>query len=782
MVSLTELHLRAVRARIAHAVAPPAVDPRLGSILLRRDQCASAARVHALLDRHGGCLLADDVGRGKTYVALAVARRWSRPLVVVPASLRSTWTDAMRRACVPCALVTHEALSRGRLPDARHDGIIVDESHRFRSTTARRHAALATLAARAPLLLLSATPLQNRTRDLAAQVALFQGGRAFRMDAGALAAFVVRGAEGEDPAMPLVAPPAWVRPDADDGAVLEAILALPRPARPADGGEVGVLRTIGLVRAWASSRAALVAMLRRRRRVATAIEQCAADGLLPTKRDIRSWDGADGGIQLGFAPLLVRATAGRRRAHELLEEVAREHEALARLQLVMAAAADPDDARVRTLRAIRAAHPGESVLAFTELASTARAFHARMRDDPGVGLLTARDARIASGRLPRDELLARFSPRAQGAPSPADRERVTLLVATDLLSEGVNLQDASVVVHLDLPWNPARLAQRVGRVRRPGGAAVVHGYLVAPPARAELLLQVEQRLRRKLAEVARTIGRSIDVVPRLATGPEATAPDAGRATMLGELADRIARWSRPSGSRACRGSRRPLVAGAESAVTGWLAALDDGRLVASLDGEPPGTGEVVARAAPRCEGRARPVGATEALARVDECNRWLDMHELARACGAETPPSDVDADIERGIAIALRRARRHERPALIVMAARLRAALGVARPLGVERALRAALRRGERAGDAEWLAEALELVTPQGGERGAAPPERGARPRVIALVVLVAPGPVRREGMSGSTNGMVPERTMAAGWPPSSTAMLKPPDVSRCWR
>ena len=270
---------------------------------------------------------------------------------------------------------------------------------------------------------------------------------------------------------------------------------------------------------------------------------------------------------------------------------------------------------------------------------------------------------------------------------------------------------------------------------------MVHAYLMAPPARAELLLEVEQRIRRKLAEASRTIGRSIDVVPRLASGPEATGPDAGRATVLGELAERIARWSRPPGRRALRAGRAPLAAGVESDITGWLAALDDGRLVASLDGAPPGTGDVVTRAAPLCEGRGRPVGATEARACADECDRWLDVQELACACGAATPPSDVDADIERGIATALRRAPRHERPALLAKAARLRAALGVARPLGAERALRAALRRGERDGDAAWLAETLGLVSPQEGPRGVAPGERGARPRVSALVVLGRPEP-----------------------------------------
>ena len=138
MVSLTELRLRAARAAIAAACTPPAVDAHLGAIVLREDQQVLAGRVLDAIARHGGCLLADDVGRGKTYVALAVARGWTRPLVVAPAALRSMWREAARRTGVACSVVSHEELSRGRLPAERPDGIIVDESHHFRTTSTRR--------------------------------------------------------------------------------------------------------------------------------------------------------------------------------------------------------------------------------------------------------------------------------------------------------------------------------------------------------------------------------------------------------------------------------------------------------------------------------------------------------------------------------------------------------------------------------------------------------------------------------------------------------------------
>jgi superfamily II DNA or RNA helicase len=264
-VRLTDVKLRAARARIAAAVAGVLPPEELGEIRLRAEQRLAVARVVESIDRDGGALLADDVGRGKTFVALAVARRWAQPLVVAPASLRDTWEQAMRRAGVPCAFISHEALSRRRRPDVVPDGVIVDESHRFRSATTRRYDMLAELAARVPVLLMSATPLQNRPRDLAAQLAIFLGTRALSFDVDTLARFVVRTPMLDRSPLPVVAPPRWIPLDADDGGVLRAILALPPPARAIDAGDGGVLRTITLVRAWASSRAALTRIIERRR-------------------------------------------------------------------------------------------------------------------------------------------------------------------------------------------------------------------------------------------------------------------------------------------------------------------------------------------------------------------------------------------------------------------------------------------------------------------------------------------------------------------------------------
>ncbi len=722
---------------------------------LRDDQRRIVARAQHAIARHGGCLIAEDVGSGKTFVALALARSFRRPLVLVPAALRTTWREASARAAVPIALESHESLSRGRRPVSPYDVVIVDESHHFRTMSTRRHAALTALAANAPVILLSATPLQNRVRDLAAQIAVFLGERALFFDAERLSRFVIRGASAPIDAMPDVRAPEWITVRADDGATLSAILALPPPPRPLDGGDAGALRTIGLVRAWASSRAALRASIRARDRMGTAIAQGVEAGRAPTRREARAWHAAEGVVQLGFSTLLMDASPSGHALAELGVALAQECRAMDALKLVLRASPDPDVARVDALRSVRVSHPDCRIIAFSEYASTISALYSAMRGDACVGMLTAREARIATGRIPRDAMLARFAPVAQRTSPREPHQSVTLLLATDLLSEGVNLQDASIVVHLDVPWNPARLAQRVGRVRRIGGAAEVRTYVFAPPADAVSLLDADARLRRKLSSAERVVGSQFPVLPSLARVELVTTSNASHANLSasaeGELIARLVAWSAPRCPAldvAC-----DAVAAVESAVPGWFAALSDGRLLASIDGEAPDEIPSVMRAIDLSSGIARfPSDAALCVARAAIAS-WLAAESLASSCGIGETPGPVRRSIERSMGIASSELPRHHRGVALPIVARLRECLRDSLPLGAERlmaaeaiharergALMAALERAVAAGEAARAFRALD--------------EARQAPTVVALIVLddaaTAPleGPIRHGTLS----------------------------------
>ena len=112
-------------------------------------------------------------------------------------------------------------------------------------------------------------------------------------------------------------------------------------------------------------------------------------------------------------------------------------------------------------------HPERKVLVFTQFADTVRYLERELRSR-GVSRIEA-----ASGDTEDPTGLAwRFSPRSNGKESRvASDDELRVLVATDVLSEGQNLQDCAIVVNYDLPWAIIRLIQRAGRVDRIGQRA-----------------------------------------------------------------------------------------------------------------------------------------------------------------------------------------------------------------------------------------------------------------------------------------------------------------------
>src|SRR6267378_1925022 len=147
-------------------------------------QIPAAERLTAIIARHGGALLADEVGLGKSYVALAVALARHGPFtLVVPAVLVSQWRDLLTRFGQHAApIITHESLSIGaRVVGAQHAAplhrtatlFVIDEAHRFRNPDTNRYRALARLVVGSPVLLVTATPIHNCVSDLLHLLRLF---------------------------------------------------------------------------------------------------------------------------------------------------------------------------------------------------------------------------------------------------------------------------------------------------------------------------------------------------------------------------------------------------------------------------------------------------------------------------------------------------------------------------------------------------------------------------------------------------------------------------------
>ena len=103
-------------------------------------------------------------------------------------------------------------------------------------------------------------------------------------------------------------------------------------------------------------------------------------------------------------------------------------------------------------------------------------------------------------------IAAKFAPETAGG-STSTEDLTDILISTDVLAEGVNLQQARHIINYDMPWNPMRLVQRHGRIDRIGSKHDrVFMRTIFPADRLNALLNLEERIARKIAMAAASIG------------------------------------------------------------------------------------------------------------------------------------------------------------------------------------------------------------------------------------------------------------------------------------
>jgi SNF2 family DNA or RNA helicase len=163
-----------------------------------------------------------------------------------------------------------------------------------------------------------------------------------------------------------------------------------------------------------------------------------------------------------------------------------------------------EDAKLhQLLQLIQSVHPREKIIVFTQFADTVHYLERELR---------ARGIRQVigvTGDSSDPTLLAhRFSPvsnNKRDQVSPIDELRI--LIATDVLSEGQNLQDCAIVVNYDLPWAIIRLIQRAGRVDRIGQRGEqIRCYTFLPAEGVERIIRLRERVQRRLTENAEVVG------------------------------------------------------------------------------------------------------------------------------------------------------------------------------------------------------------------------------------------------------------------------------------
>lgn len=180
------------------------------------------------------------------------------------------------------------------------------------------------------------------------------------------------------------------------------------------------------------------------------------------------------------------------------------------------------DDKIRELKRILKEDPhaaGKKVIIFSEYRATAMYIYRELQKAGFTGLYEI-DGQSSGNR---HEMVQRFAPYYNDKTSADIKDEIQILIATDVLAEGLNLQDSSCLINYELHWNPVRLMQRIGRVDRRRDAAIEeklladHPELAAdranayywnflPPTELEQLLSLYQTVSKKTLRISKTFG------------------------------------------------------------------------------------------------------------------------------------------------------------------------------------------------------------------------------------------------------------------------------------
>lgn len=180
------------------------------------------------------------------------------------------------------------------------------------------------------------------------------------------------------------------------------------------------------------------------------------------------------------------------------------------------------DDKLRELKRILTEDPrvaGKKVIIFSEYRATALYIYRELKK-AGFEHLYEIDGETKDNR---HSMIQRFAPYYNDSSSSEVNDEINILIATDVLAEGLNLQDAACLINYELHWNPVRLMQRIGRVDRRRNAAIEeklladHPELAAdrpnayywnflPPAELEKLLFLYHTVSKKTLRISKTFG------------------------------------------------------------------------------------------------------------------------------------------------------------------------------------------------------------------------------------------------------------------------------------
>ena len=460
-------------------------------------QITAVNRALKALREHNGAILADEVGLGKTIEAgIVMYRHWQQSkrkiLIVVPASLIEQWSKELREKFnLSTTVVDSRYLRRKNLPNpfisdkivlcsyhfasnkAKYlsglpwDLCCIDEAHNLRNRHGRRATALRNALRDVPKLLLTATPIQNSIEDLYALAGLIDEYFTIRPQSETWSPILIRNLR-KDSGVHFVNRIAATHNFKLNTAErrlysrMEEFLQRDNLHCLNIGNRQLVKMT--LRRLLASCPSNLAGTLDRlTERLREMHSQSVTPTITASADELREME-----------KILLKPKRHHPTPKEL-EELQRESEELWELRQLanQTASAGKSQALLRALEEGFRSGKRKAVV-FTEFLQTQRFRFELLRKKFRVVMINGDNLNSQANEIyhawkeKRPQLKSNPNLDRKTAILDHFRRKADILIATDAASEGLNLQFCSFVVNYDLPWNPQRIEQRIGRCHRYG--------------------------------------------------------------------------------------------------------------------------------------------------------------------------------------------------------------------------------------------------------------------------------------------------------------------------
>ncbi len=280
----------------------------------------------------------------------------------------------------------------------------------------------------------------------------------------------------------------------------------------------GLMRTL-LFKRFESSVYAFRETVRRLISVHTSFLSALSQGIIPAGDDAQSILYESDYIEETELLDALQTVSGKYKAHDfeldrLQQSIKHDIYLLEKILLLVEPITPDQDAKLQKLKQYldKAREKGGKQLIFTQYADTARYLAenlnpARKRSDIEV---------IYSGDKDKARIVGRFAPKANPEYLfSVNESEISTLIATDVLAEGLNMQDCNIIINYDLHWNPVRLIQRFGRIDRIGSEhEVIYGFNFLPETGIEKNLGLRQKLHHRIQEIHNTIGEDSTILDR----------------------------------------------------------------------------------------------------------------------------------------------------------------------------------------------------------------------------------------------------------------------------